>query len=257
MNTITNDELLSKLTELVSKDQHNFDPIPTKDLLEAYLKSRKLHSETIRTYIHQFKPIIDQFPIFPSDHSKINEYIASLKCLNKLSRRYGQDASPFTKKAVIKSIKALLHFAVSDYNYPNYSEKIIKINTKGTPPRPFRTQEEILHLINSCHKPIRRLVILTLVDSACRIGELGITNEHDGLTDDRVHPDQECIEVFGKTGYHRMHCCRELCDLLLQNKSFDGHIFWTKRMPNGLTSGSLADMVHDIFVDAFKTGVSA
>jgi len=253
MNIQLTEEQFSKLINQnrAETQKEEAPKLLTMDLYNKYLSSKKLSSYTIRGYEQIIRRFARTFPEFPTQSLAIDQYLATLPNTNKPNT----SASYMTKRNHLLFIKSLIHFAVNNYDLKDYSKKLPKFSAhdpKGAE-RPYKTSEELLGLLNSTEGQ-HRLIILTLIDSGCRIGELGHTPEHPGLTIERVHPDQEIIEIYGKTGYHKMHCNNQLCELLIQNASTTGAIFHTLKSPDGISSESLRTTVAHIFTNHFKTG---
>ncbi len=238
---------LLNLINLAKNQQPEAPKIPTSLVFQKYMDTHKLSSYTVTFYNLVFKSFRVKYPTFPTDAIQIDEYIANLKAES------GSTLSYVTRNNHLTIIKSFIKFAVKTFNIPDYLPKISRLPKHQVETDHItKSPEELLHLINRCSKPLHRLIILTLIDSGCRIGELGFTPEHSGLTADHIFPDLEEIHIIGKTGFHKMHCSAELCEALLQNASPSGAIFHTPQHPDGMTAHDLTDLVHWLFRKTFS-----
>ncbi len=249
MNT-DQQELLSQLSDLINANKKR--EITSLDTLMVYKKFKEAKQRTASSISHTDSVIFQfarSFPNLPDKPILIDEYLENLKNL-----RTNKPIAFATKVEHYTLIHSLLAYAIAKFDFINYLDKFIKPKSKlSTPERIIWNEEIINYLILSFPSDYRKLVLSTLIDSDCRIGELGITQEHDCLRVNRVHPDIEQIEVYGKTGYHKKHCSASLCDLLIQiSNPTNGAIFWTKRAPNGMTSRSLTTQMWTTFSKLLK-----
>jgi integrase len=128
--------------------------------------------------------------------SEINEFLNSLTNL--------ADTSVNMYFKVIKSTCAYMN---KTFNLPDPSGKaeIPKVERKR---RRYFTSEELLKIINSCQTEFDKTLVLTLIDSTCRIGELA------SLTVNNI--GDSWLDLQGKTGQRRYRCDAFICEKLIK-----------------------------------------
>ena len=179
----------------------------TSVLWQKYQNSKRLANTTFARYqivVNRLDEISDEFPL---SGIEVNEFIKYLE-----SKYHLNDES---LKTAYQVINALGNFQERYYDIKNPCKKAEKIHRKKKSRRYF-TPQEIGQIIARCYTDYDRALILTLIDSACRIGELIQLKGSDVL--------ENQIKVVGKTGERTYRLDPRLCiilkDLAGSNESY-------------------------------------
>lgn len=179
----------------------------TSVLWQKYQNSKRLANTTFARYqivVNRLNEISDEFPL---SGIEVNEFIKYLE-----SKYHLNDES---LKTAYQVINALGNFQDRYYEIKNPCKKAEKIHRKKKSRRYFSPQE-IGQIIARCYTDYDRALILTLIDSACRIGELIQLKGSDVL--------ENQIKVVGKTGERTYRLDPRLCiilkDLAGSNESY-------------------------------------
>jgi integrase/recombinase XerD len=179
----------------------------TSVLWQKYQNSKRLANTTFARYqivVNRLDEISDEFPL---SGIEVNEFIKYLE-----SKYHLNDES---LKTAYQVINALGNFQDRYYEIKNPCKKAEKIHRKKKSRRYFSPQE-IGQIIARCYTDYDRALILTLIDSACRIGELIQLKGSDVL--------ENQIKVVGKTGERTYRLDPRLCiilkDLAGSNESY-------------------------------------
>lgn len=255
MEVTFNEEQLKKLIqEAVGTTPKPALEVSTMTVYQKYLDTHKLSTYT-KSHYDDIVPRFSKFsPYFPTSNLIIEEYINNLTNL-----KTGKPSSFSTRKSQHNTIASLVMFAIQNYDIPDYSKKLkppTDHRSKETilDERPSWNPEELIWIISQL-EGLDKLIVCTLIDSGCRIGELGYAPDHPGLTRDRIFTDEEKIAIYGKTGFHKMHCSAELCEILAQQSSPNGAVFHTTRMPNGLSDKALQQRIWRTLTQIVKNGL--
>jgi len=166
----------------------------TLEVLKRVLKGKRIKSDTERHYRDALGSLARYSEEWPMSGVVINEWLGSLKGYSDMTVRnwfnFVNSAGKYMKKA---------------YKLANPCEDADRPRV-GKKRRRYFSAEEIGRIIKACRFEQDLALVLTLVDSTCRIGELAgleVKNVGDGW-----------IDVQGKTGQRRYRCdvriCREL-----------------------------------------------
>lgn len=166
----------------------------TLEVLEVVLKGKRLRPKTQKNYRMAFGSLAKFSEEFPVDSVVINEWTASLSHLGDGTVRcwfsFVNAGGKYVKK-VLKLVNPCV-----DAERPRVSKKR----------RRYFSVEELGAIVRACKDETELLLILTLIDSACRIGELA------GLCGKNVGSGY--IDVTGKTGERRYRLDVRICDRL-------------------------------------------
>jgi integrase len=224
----------------------------TSVLWQKYQNSKRLANTTFARYqivVNRCNEISDEFP---SSGIEVNEIIKYLE-----SKYHLNDESLKTSYQVIN---ALGNFQERYYDIKNPCKKAEKIHRKKKSRRYFSPQE-IGQIIARCYTDYDRALILTLIDSACRIGELIQLKGSDVL--------ENQIKVVGKTGERTYRLDPRLC-IILKNLAGSNESYVFKHIVrNGKrnepdnntvfsdepsTRASLTQRVRNLMIEAGITG---
>ena len=166
----------------------------TLEVLEKVLKGKRLRPATRRHYIDALGSLARYSEMWPKSGAVINEWLTSLTGFADTT------------------IKMWFSVVNSAGRYMKKAHKIGNPCERAERPKVIRkmrryfSPEEIVGIIKACKDDYELLLVLTLVDSACRIGELvSLTggNVGDGF-----------ISVKGKTGQRRYRLDARICERL-------------------------------------------
>jgi len=152
-------------------------------VLDLVLKGKRLKPSSKSNYSYAFRSLAWVSEDWPESSAVINEWVASLNWLSDSTVR-----SWFTLvKAGGKYAKKVLNI-----NNPCEDAERPKVSKKR---RRYYSVQELVAIVKACKDQYELLLILTLIDSACRIGELvGLRGRDVG---------DGFIDVEGKTGQRR------------------------------------------------------
>ena len=166
----------------------------TLEVLEKVLRGKRLKPNTQRHYRDALGSLSRYSEDWPVSGVIINEWLASLAGYADTSVKMWFDFVNAAGKYIKKAYKI---------DNPCVEAERPKISKKR---RRYFTTEEMVGIIRACANDFERLLVLTLIDSACRIGEL--VNLKGGDVCDGF------INVMGKTGQRRYRLDVRLCEKL-------------------------------------------
>lgn len=199
----------------------------TMEVFKTITTQKSLTPATITSYHAVFKHLNTSFTNYPETPQEFNQYFASLTCADT------------TKLHHYRVLRGSSEYMYNTYNIPTPFQKVIR-------PRPLKkqrryfTSKELLDIINACKTDHERGLILSLIDSSARIGELAT------LTYDNVKLDH--IIVKGKTGQRKARLDSKLCLVLLALPRNNSDLVFHKNV------GSLKATVHNVITRAGLTG---
>ncbi len=199
----------------------------TLDVLKTITTEKPLTQPTIMSYTSIFKRLNAYFPEYPQTPAEFNRYFASLP------------VSDQTKLNHYRVFKGTSEYLFNTYDIETPFKKVIRPRPQKKQRRYF-TSQELLDIINVCKTDHERALIMTLIDSTSRIGELAT------LTIENVKTDH--ILVTGKTGQHKKRLDTRLCQVLLALPTNGTGLIFHKSV------GSLKGTVHYIIKRAGITG---
>jgi len=166
----------------------------TLEVLEKVLRGKRLKPNTQRHYRDALGSLSRYTEDWPVSGVIINEWLASLSGYADTSVKMWFDFVNAAGKYIKKAYK--IDNPCAEAERPKVSKKR----------RRYFTTEEMVAIIRVCANDFERLLVLTLIDSACRIGEL--VNLKGGDVCDGF------INVMGKTGQRRYRLDVRLCEKL-------------------------------------------
>jgi len=166
----------------------------TLDVLEKVLKGKRLRPKTQKNYRMAYSSLNKFTEEYPGDCVVINEWVASLNGLGDGTVRcwfsFINAGGKYMKRT----------FGISN---PCEDAERPKVSKKR---RRYFSMEELAAIIRACKDEQELVLVLTLIDSACRIGELvGLRGKDVG---------DGFIDVAGKTGQRRYRLDMRVCERL-------------------------------------------
>ena len=166
----------------------------TLEVLDKVLKGKRVSPNTQRHYRDVLSSLARYSEDFPERGAVINEWLNTLN-----------GYADTTLKMWFEVVNSAGRYMKRAYKLPNPCEEADKPRVSKRRRRYF-SPEEIVSIIKACINEYEVLLVLTLIDSACRIGELvKLTsgNVGDGF-----------IDVEGKTGQRRYRLNVKICERL-------------------------------------------
>ena len=206
----------------------------TLEVLDAVLRGKRLKAESKRHYRDALTSLANFSEDWPAEGSVINEWLASLDSYSDITTRmwfyYILSAGRFMKK-VYK-----IDNPVEDVERPKVAKR----------KRRYFSAEDLWKIITACLDTEERALVLTLVDSTCRIGELV------GLLGSKI--GEGFISVQGKTGERRYRLDPYLCAVLKQMAGGEDMPVFRDREGKACTASALKQRVRRIIKRAGITG---
>jgi integrase len=166
----------------------------TVQVLDKVLKGKRVRGATQRHYREVLSSLAEYSEEWPVRGAVINEWLASLSGF-----------ADTTLKMWFEVVNSAGRYMKKAYRLKNPCEEAEKPKISKRKRRYF-SPEEMVSVIKACVNDYELLLVLTLIDSACRIGEL--VNLSGGCVGDGF------IEVMGKTGQRRYRLDARICERL-------------------------------------------
>jgi len=166
----------------------------TLEVLEKVLKGKRLRPSTQRLYRDALGSLARYCEDWPVSGVIINEWLASLEGYADTTIKMWFDFVNSAGKYMQKAYKV---------NNPCAEAERPKVSKRK---RRYFNIDEMVAIIKACVNEFELLLVLTLIDSACRIGEL-VNLRGDDVGDG-------FIKVMGKTGQRRYRLNVGLCEKL-------------------------------------------
>jgi integrase len=204
----------------------------TMEVLEKVLKGKKLGRKSRANYRIVFRRLNEFTVDWPDKPYVFSEWFASLKLKDTSILLY------------YKIIKACCNYLEENLDVPNvlkksHAPKVVKEK------RRYFKREELMRIIGACKDEKETLLILGLIDSGCRIGEMA-SLEVSGIGDG-------VIRVVGKTGKRTYRLSRGLCERFRLLSGGEGFVF-KKKDGLGYSGDTLGERVRAIIISAGITG---
>ena len=171
----------------------------TLEVLEKYLKSHDLTWHTVASYRNIMNKLSEYSPDFPENAGIMNEWLVWLKDNKHLNTT--------TRINFRRGIISVIKYMNAIYDFPDYTKKIQKIKSESYDYQ-YHDPQEIARFLSVCDSDHDRALAMVLIDSDCRIGDIGYDPKdpvrHPGLKGKDVQYDG--IKTWGKTGFHEYRC---------------------------------------------------
>lgn len=171
----------------------------TLEVLESVLKGKRIRPNTVKLYRNALSSLARRSEDWPESGVVINEWLASLEGYSDTTIRmwydYVKSAGKYVQKIGGKK--------------PDGSWKVPNPCDEADSPRVSRkrrryfTAVEVVKIIKACRLEVDRILVMLLMDSTCRIGEL------EGFAGKQI--GDSWIDVKGKTGERRYRLDSEIC----------------------------------------------
>jgi len=205
----------------------------TLEVLEKVLKGKRVKDDTKRHYRDALKSLAEYSEEYPQSGVVINEWLGTLTGYSDMTVRNWFNYVNSAGKYMAKAYKMVN--PCDDANRPKVAKKR----------RRYFTAVELVRIIKACRFEQDKVLVLTLIDSTCRIGELV------GLKANDV--GDSWIDVKGKTGERRYRCDNRICEALKRLGS-DGKAIFKGRFGAEADVVSLKHRVRRVIKEAGITG---
>jgi len=155
----------------------------TLEVAEKYFKAKRMSSSTQISINQTFKQLNQLFIEFPAHAGEITEFMKYLE-----DNLHLKDT---TLRLKLAHLNMIYNFLEKQYDFPNPMKKVDSIKVKHQNRRYF-TPAELVKIMQACETNYEKALISTLIDSACRIGEL-VNLKTSDIEINKIH-------VKGKTG---------------------------------------------------------
>jgi integrase len=174
----------------------------TLEVLDLVLKGKRLRPKSVSSYRRAFELLASFSEDWPESGVVINEWVGSLSNMSDGTVRLYfclvNSAGRYVKKVMGKNKDG-------SYRVPNPCEDAERPKV-GKKRRRYFSIKEMVDIVRACSDEYELLLVLTLVDSACRVGELvGLKGRDVG---------DGFINVMGKTGQRRYRLDIRICEKL-------------------------------------------
>ena len=190
----------------------------TLEVLDKVLKGKRLKPVTQRHYREALGSLAEYEAEWPVSGVVINEWMASL-----------DGFADSTVKMWFDFVNSAGKYMKMAFKVENPCESAERPNVAKKRRRYFNA-DELMRIIKACVEVGERLLILTLVDSTCRIGEIGADREGSGgLFGKNI--GEAWMDVKGKTGERRYRLDASLCEAVkdlgwrIVSGGTDNHLF--------------------------------
>jgi integrase len=205
----------------------------TLDVLDKVLRGKRIKPGTQRHYREALGSLAKFDEEWPVSGLVINEWLASLDSF-----------SDSTVKMWFDFVNAAGKYMKKAYELENPCESADRPRVEKKRRRYF-TGDELVRIIRACRFEQDKVLVLTLIDSTCRVGELA------GLEVKNV--GDAWINVKGKTGERRYRCDAAICQKL-RELGADGKPIFKSRYGNAASVESLKKRVTRVVKEAGITG---
>jgi len=196
----------------------------TLEVLEKVLKGKRISKDTERHYRDALGSLAKYSEEFPVSGVVVNEWLGSLEGYADATVRNWFNFVNSAGK-YIEKISGVNRRGVAKVVNPCRNADRPKVEKKR---RRYFTAGEVVRIIKACRFEQDKVLILVLIDSTCRIGELA------GLSIGQV--GESWLDLRGKSGERRYRCDKAICDKLKELGANGEPIFRSR-------SGGEADVV--------------
>jgi integrase len=181
----------------------------TSEVLAKVLKGKRIKPVTQRHYSQVLGSLARYSEEWPDSGIVINEWLGSLGSFAdstvKMWFDYVNSAGKYIERVSGRNPD-------SSWKIPNPCADADRPRVEKKRRRYF-TAGELMRIIDACRDVPERVLILSLVDSTCRIGEIGVNREGEGGLYGR-NVGESWMDVKGKTGERRYRLDAFLCEAM-------------------------------------------
>ncbi|MFC1990359.1 hypothetical protein ACFLVW_07425, partial [Chloroflexota bacterium] len=186
----------------------------TLEVLDKLLKGKDISSKTKRNYEDALKSLAKFSEEYPVNAGNINEWIASLTHLRDT-----------TKRLYWRLAKSASSYMLQLYDTPSPFAKATRPNVQKRPRRYFNSTE-LLAIITACKDDYERALIMTLIDSTARIGELSALIRRN-VGENTIISSIINGQSAGKTGVIKHRLDPRICQVLRAMTTHDDQLVFS------------------------------
>jgi integrase len=180
--------------------------VRTLDVLKKVVAGKRMSLASKANYEAVFVSLNKKYEDFPTKSVEVNEWLVSL-----------EGYADTTVRLWFSLLREACKYMEDNYELPNPC-KILKVPKVRKHKRRYFSVDEIGKILQACRNEEEIALIMTLIDSSCRIGELAnlmVRDIGDGW-----------IDVKGKTGEKRYRLDNRICEVLKRiGSNGDGKIY--------------------------------
>ena len=214
----------------------------TLEVLAMVLKGKRIRPNTVRLYRNALSSLAQRSEEWPESGLVINEWLASQERYSDTTIRmwydYVNSAGKYVQKISGKNVDG--SYKVSNPCDEADSPKISKKR------RRYFTAVELVKIIQASRQEVDRVLVMVLLDSTCRIGEL------EGFKGKQV--GDSWIDVKGKTGERRYRLDSALCAKLKDMAGGDDKPVFKNSKGGFTTVDVLKYRIRKVIAEAGTTG---
>lgn len=218
----------------------------TLEVGETYLAEVRLSYHTKDWVKKAFGLLSEYTPDWPDDLQVAKKWVVQLGGM-----------SPNTIRTLVLYVKTVSKYMYDNYDIPNVFEKV-KAPPKDDKPRRILNADQMMAVMECCQFGYDRELILTLIDSTARIGDIGYDpkdpERHPGLKGRDVDLENGQISTKGKTGWRRYRLDKRVCLALKNLAGGDDSWVFKDRFDGPATFQALKQRVTRVMLRAGLTG---
>lgn len=214
--------------------------IRTLEVLDIILKEKSMSTQHERSITDALKSLALYSDEYPDNAGVINAWTTALK-------KEGRYADTTIKLWFVVAKSAGKYLEDTHDVKPNPFEKA-KTPAVVEKSRRAYTPNEMAQILASCREGYDRELILTLIDSTCRVGALS------GMKGRDIDADEGFINVYSKGKYQRYRLDKRVCLALKQLAGSDEGYVFKDKFGNMASRNCLVQRVRKIIIRAGITG---
>jgi integrase len=203
----------------------------TLEVMEKVLLGKRLTENTKNLYVWWMKKFAAFSAEWPSSSGVISEFLASLK------------VNDVTASSALGILKTFGEYMWQNFGVKNPTAGIRRLPVKKRRRR-YYDAKELRALIASADTMKNSLLVMTLIDSGARVGDI------DDLKAEEVDDVRGKLFCLGKTGEYEYRCSVEICKKLKQLAHPVTGYVWYNETGDYIRAGALSGRIRRIAIKA-------
>lgn len=191
----------------------------TKEVLEEVLAGKRMSASSRRSHVVVLGTFGKMFPVFPTKAIEINKWLVSL-----------DGHRDTTCRLYFAVLRGVYKFMEANYEVVNPCKAVSAPSVRKRQRRYYKAEEVVL-IIQACRDEFDLALIMTLVDSGCRVGEVAGLRGKD-VGDGFIEVENK---AGAKTGAHKYRLDIRLCERLRILAGGDDNYVFGGRKANSLS----------------------